>query len=306
MTIRHLRIFVEVAETGSMSTAAKNCFITQPTVSQTIRELEKHYHVNLFERLSKRLYITPAGEQLLAYAKKVLLQSDLLETNMQEFASVERLRIGATITLGACLLSSVINDLHNLHPRLHTYACVANTSLIEQKLLNSELDVALVEGIITSSDLVSIPVVNDFLVLAMAKDHPLASKKELCLTDLSQYDFVMREKGSGTRKLFEDYLIHNNIPYNIALEATCMDAIKNAVLYNHCISAISIRLVEQEIKSGQIHIVLNSDAAWNRHFYLVHHKDKFISEPMRSLQTIMQRFQGPDFLAGIDTGILHM
>lgn len=306
MTIRHLRIFIEVAETGSMSTAARNCFISQPTVSQTIHELEKHYQVNLFERLSKRLYITPAGEQLLNYARKVLSQFDVLEANMEEFHTSDQLRIGATITVGACLLSSIINDIKTLHPQLNTYAYVANTSLIERKLLNSELDVALVEGIISSPDLISIPVVDDFLVLAMAKDHPLAAKKTVHLNDLSQYDFVMRERGSGTRKLFEDYLIQNNISYKIAWEATCLDAFKSAIMYNQCISAISIRLVEQEIKNGLIHVVKSSDSAWDRNFYMVYHKDKFISEPMRSLQTIMHRFKRPDFLEGVETGTLRI
>lgn len=306
MTIRHLRIFIEVAETGSMSAAAKNCFISQPTVSQTIHELEKHYKVNLFERLSKKLHITPAGEQLLAYARKVLSQYDVLETNMAEYCATEQLRIGATITVGACLLSSILNDIKELHPRLKTYAYVANTSLVERRLLNSELDIALVEGIISNPDLVSLPVVDDFLVLAMAKDHPLAQKKQIHLGDLSQYDFVMREKGSGTRKLFEDYLIQHHIPYHIAWEATCLDAFKSAILYNQCISAISVRLVEQEIKNGQIHVIRNSTSAWDRHFYLVYHKDKFISEPMRSLQTIMYRFQRPAFLEEIETGILSL
>lgn len=306
MTIRHLRIFVEVAETGSMSTAARNCFISQPTVSQTIHELEKHYQVNLFERLSKKLYITPAGKQLLSYAKRVLSQFDVLETNMEEYAAADQIRIGATITLGACLLSSVINELKNLHPRLDTYACVANTSLIEKKLLSSELDVALVEGTISSPDLISVPVVDDFLVLAMAKDHPLAAQKEIFLKDLSRYDFVMREKGSGTRKLFEDYLIQNHVPYHIAWEATCLDAIKSAILYNQCISAISVRLVEREIQDGLIHVILNSDSAWNRNFFLVYHKDKFISEPMRSLEKIMHQYKCPKFPDDTTTGILHV
>lgn len=306
MTIRHLRIFVAVAETGSMSAAAKSCFISQPTVSQTIHELETHYNVSLFERLSKRLYITPAGEQLLTYAKKVLSQFDILETNMEDYYTTEQLRIGATITVGACLLSSIINRLKEQHPQLNTYACVANTSLIERKLLNSELDVALVEGIITSPELVSIPVVDDFLVLAVSKNHPLAEKKRIPIKDLTKYNFVMREKGSGTRKLFEDYLIKNNISCNIAWEATCLDAFKSAILHNQCISAISVRLVEEEIKRGLIHVIRSSDSSWNRNFYLVYHKDKRISEPMRSLNTIMQHFKCPDFLKDVETGTLYI
>ena len=185
---------------------------------------------------------------------------------MEEFHAQDHIRIGATITVGACLLSSILNDLVALQPSLRTYACVANTSLIERKLLDSELDVALVEGIITSPDLRAIPVAEDFLVLAMAMDHPLASKREVHIQELEQYDLVIREKGSGTRKLFEDYLNRHQISCRIAWEATCLDAIKSAILFNSCVSPISVRLVEQEAKSGKIHVIRNLRSDWDRRF----------------------------------------
>ena len=296
MTIRHLKIFAAVAETGKMSAAADLCFITQPTVSQAIRELEEHYGVRLFERFSRKLYITEAGEQLLQYTRQVISQFDILETNMQGFRSGSQLRLGATITVGACLLSSILNDLKEQHPRLQIYSCVANTSLIEQKLLSSELDVALVEGTIQSPSLIAIPVVEDFLVLAMSNTHPLASRSKIHVSELSPYEFVIREKGSGTRRLFEDYMALHGIPFPIALEATCLDAIKNAVLYTGYLSAISVRLVEQEVLNGRIHIVRNLESDWNRSFFLVYHKDKLFSEPMRTLERMMQTYQCPDFL----------
>lgn len=304
MTIRHLRIFIAVAETGKMSAAAERCFLSQPTVSQAIRELEDHYSIRLFERFSKKLYITEAGLQLLQYAKSVISQYDILETNMLDFQSGRQIRIGATITVGACMLSSVLNDLKHLHPFLHTYSCVANTSLIEKKLLNSELDVGIVEGIITSPNLVTIPIIEDFLVLAMAKEHPLASEKQIPVQNLTPYEFVIREKGSGTRKLFEEYMERHGIDFHIAMEATCLDAIKSAVLYNNYISPISVRLVEQEIRRQQIHIVRNLESDWNRHFYLVYHKDKLFSEPMRSLEQIMHTYKCPEFLEESHPGYL--
>ena len=82
MTLRHLKIFVAVAETKSMSAAARRCFITQPTVSQTIHELEEHYHTILFERLSRKLYITEAGKNLLSHARQVIDQFEQLEQSM--------------------------------------------------------------------------------------------------------------------------------------------------------------------------------------------------------------------------------
>ena len=304
MTIRHLRIFVQVAETGKMSDAAKKCFITQPTVSQAIHELENHYQVQLFERLSKKLYITEAGKQLLLYAHSILSQFDVMETNMRELLADNFLRIGATITVGTCLLSFVLNDLKKIYPHLNTYSCVANTSVIQNKLLNSELDVALVEGIITSPDLISIPVVDDFLVLAMAKNHPLTLQEQIHVQELSYYNLVFREKGSGTRKLFEDYLIKHHVSYHIAWEATCLDAIKSSILYNQCISALSVRIMEKEILNGEIYVVRNLESDWNRNFYLVYHKDKFFSKPMSSLKGIMNHYQRNEFLKKIKKGYL--
>ncbi len=304
MTIRHLRIFVEVAETGQISAAAKRCCLTQPTVSQASQELEEHYQVKLFERLSRRLYITEAGEQLLVFARRVLSQMDVLETNMRELSDSNLLRIGATVTVGAGLMAPVVSDLKKELPSLRTYVYVANTSLVEQKLLNSELDVGLVEGKITSPDLITIPMVDDFLVLAMAKQHPLAKKSRIRVGELADYDLVIREQGSGTRKLFEEYLERHGVSCRIAWEATSPDAIKSAVLYNNCLTAISVRLVEKELTAGQIHVVRSLESDWNRSFYLVYHKDKFFSEPMQAMKKIIQRYKCPDFLDCYETGYL--
>ena len=296
MTIRHLRIFAAVAETGKMSAAAERCFISQPTVSQTIHELEEHYGVRLFDRLSKKLYITEAGRQLLSYAQKVLSQYDLLEANMKDCRPGSNLRLGATITVGASLLSSIINDLRTTLPSLHIYSCICNTSLIEQKLLNSELDVALVEGMVNSPNLIAVPVVDDYLVLAVSKTHPLAHKKQIHVHDLSQYEFVMRENGSGTRKLFQDYMEAHGTDLKIAMEATCLDAIKNGILYNDYAAVISVRLLENEIRNKQIYIFRNQESDWNRKFYLVYHKDRFFSEPMQLLESIVHVYKTPEFV----------
>ena len=92
MTIRHLRIFIEVADTGKMSSAASNLYISQPTVSQAIKELEEYYGMLLFERLSKKLYITEKGKKLLSYARNVVKQFDDMEEMIFEAGYVEKIR----------------------------------------------------------------------------------------------------------------------------------------------------------------------------------------------------------------------
>ena len=120
MTIRHLKIFLKVAETGNMSLAAKQLYLSQPTVSQAIRELEEHYDTQLFERLSKRLFITDAGKELLLYSRQVLHDFDKLEQGMVSATHHETLRIGASVTVGTCLLPFFLQDLKKEHPQVVT------------------------------------------------------------------------------------------------------------------------------------------------------------------------------------------
>lgn len=293
MTLRHLKIFVEVARTGKMSTAASNCYISQPTVSQAIRELEEHYHVRLFERLSKKLFITPQGRILLTHAIRTLEQYYLLEEAMNGMDNPSSLRIGATITIGTCLLSNIVNDLKQWMDALSIYTYVGNTKTIEEKILKSELDVGIVEGIVESQELVSIPIADDYLVLAASPLHPLAGHSSLNIRALKNQNFVLRESGSGTRKLFTDYMARMNIPFHIVSEAGCPESIKKSVLYNNCLTAISVRLIENEVKNQSLYIYLNKEKAWNRSFYLVYHKDKFVTDSMLALKDIMKKYEVP-------------
>lgn len=298
MTIRHLKIFITVAETGKMSLAAQKLYLTQPTISQAIRELEAHYDTRLFDRLSKRLYITEQGRHLLQMAKTAVRSFEELEMQMQSETKTEHFRIGATITIGSCLLPSLLEDFHSRKPQTDTFSYIGNTQTIEDKLLHSELDVGIVEGIIKSPDLISIPMMEDYLVLACSSTHPFASLDTFSPSDLEGLDFVMREKGSGTRALFENYLRDHHIHIHCRIEAPFPEAMKHAVLSNHCLAVISVRLIEEEIKKGTIHMLRDPENTWNRTFNLVYHKDKFISDSILLLKELLAQYQKPAVLPG--------
>ncbi len=304
MTIRHLKIFIAVADSGKMSIAASKFYISQPTVSQAIRELEEHYGVLLFERLSKKLYITEEGRKLLSYARQVVSEFDDLEEKMFEETRREKIRIGATVTVGNCLLTNVINSFKKSNTEVETYAYVNNTKIIEEKLLKSELDMGIVEGKIKSPDLISIPAVDDYLVLVCSTKHPFAKKKKVKLSELADVSFAMREKGSGTRELFENYMSEQGVPIKILWEGNCPGAIKRAVIENQYLAVISIRLIEEEIKNGEIHVIQNSECAWDRYFSIVHHKNKHITESIKNLMEVVKNHKQTDILQGIETGML--
>ena len=305
MTLRHLRIFIAVAETKSMSAAAKRCFITQPTVSQTIHELEEHYHTILFERLSRKLYITDSGRNLLSHARQVIDQFNLLERSMIDDSVSQCLHIGATITVGICLLPHILNDFRKEMPEITTYSCISNTLEIEQKILDSSLDIGIVEGNVQSPDLVSIPIIEDFLVLVCGRSHPFFGRSTLSVEELNGETFVMRESGSGTRALFEHYLNRHDIKINIGWEANSPMAIKNAVIHNNGLSVISVRLLEEEILRGDIHVICNPYKEWERTFKLVYHKNKYLTPAILRMHDILERYQRPRILDHITTGVLE-
>ena len=304
MTIRHLKVFIAVAETGKMSAAAEKLYLSQPSVSQAIRELESHYQVLLFERLSKKLFITEAGKRLYSYAKPVLTQFDLIEENMAQEARIQQLRIGGTITVGSSLLPYFIRDLKEACPETLLYSYVNNTRIIEKKILDMELDVAIVEGRIRHPDLVSTPLVHDMLVLACSSHHPFAGKSCLQVQKLAGQDFVMRESGSGTRELFEDFLRRHRLSIRTAFEESSPDAIRNAIKINNCLGVVSIRLLEEDIRQKNIYVFTSPHREWNRLFSFVYHKDKYLSAPLLKLEEIVKSYDDIAYLHSLSGGKL--
>ena len=304
MTLRHLKIFLEVADTGKMSTAAKNLYITQPSVSQTIHELEDHFHVLLFERLCKKLYITEAGKHLYQYAKRVVSQYEQLEMRMADASLPEILRMGATISVGGSILSDIMELFEKRNPHTNLYVRVTNTRDVEQKLLHMELDAGLVEGSITHPDLISLPMIDDLLVLVCSAKHPFATKKTLFTQELANERFAVREPGSGTRELFEQYLEQYHIPIQTALEGNTPDTLKKAVIYNHCLSVLSVRLIEKEFKQGLVQIFTPLEHNWKRCFSFVYHKDKFLSPSLIDLKNLIQSYGENEHLSELQAGRL--
>lgn len=291
MTLRHLLIFMTVAEQSSMSAAARALYLSQPTVSQAIHELETHYNGLLFERFGKKLYLTDRGKLLLPQAKELIHSFQHLEEMMLNQGQSPTLKLGSTITVGTCLTPDLILELRQAFPDLNIYSYVSNTRDIEKKLLRSELDAAVVEGEIQSSDLVVLPIIDDTLVLAVGKEHPFYDKKYLTVQELNHQKYAVREAGSGTRQLFEDFAVRHGISYEIAWEANSPGTLLNAVLNDQILSVMSLRLMEPEIKKQSVHVFYQEQGEWNRKFKLVYHKNKFLTPAVYELKKILHRYK---------------
>ena len=152
MTVRHLRIFAAVVDCGTMHAAAQKLYLSQPTITQAIKELEEHYGCLLFERYGRRLMITPAGQELLGHARELLSVYERMERSMKQNAGQKLLRIGATVVLAEQLLVPMVQAFEAQNPEIRVEVLVDNSSVLESRLLSGELDAALLDSAGRSSE----------------------------------------------------------------------------------------------------------------------------------------------------------
>jgi DNA-binding transcriptional LysR family regulator len=281
MNLRHLSIFICVCDQGSMTAAAEKLYMTQPSVSQAIAELERHYKVPLFERFGKKLYLTEAGKKLQAYARHILHLCEEAEKTMQNLSDFGTLRVGASITVGITVLNKRIQELLELNPNLKIIPRVDNSSVVEAMLLAAEADLGLIEGDIHSPDLIAKPFMEDELILICAPTHPWAAKGTIQPEELKNQGFIVREEGSGTRELFASVMLSHKIPWKIAGIHNNPESTKNAVAAGLGIAVISKLLVQKEIERGELVPVKIHGISFKRHFHLVYHKNKYFSTGMK-------------------------
>ncbi|WP_073339093.1 LysR family transcriptional regulator [Clostridium grantii] len=286
MTIRHLQVFIAVCDYGKMSLAAENLHISQPTVSQAISELEKYYGIKLFQRLSKKLYITESGEKLLSYARHIVSSFNEMEENIILNSKNITLKIGATITVGTCIINDILKKFQINHPEVKTKVFVENTGVIEDMMLKSRLDIGIVEGKVKSPYIVKIPIIYDELILVSSMDHEFSNLKEINIEQLENSDFILREKGSGTREFFEKALEKSQVTINEKWICNNSEAIKNAVICGQGLTVISKLLIEKELEDKKLHPIIIKDVKFQRNFHIIYHKNKYLSDNIKNFISV--------------------
>ena len=280
MTIRNLEIFTKVAELGSMSAAAKNLYITQPSVSLAISEIEKEYDVKLFDRVGSRLRLTPTGEQLMVYTSSIIQQYKSMELFLKDESHNAGIRIGVTATVGQYIIAPVIEQLKKEMPGIKCEVTVASTGIIEDRLLKSDLDIGFVEGDIAERTLVVKPVMEDELAVICSNKHRFYGRKSIQLQELEGEVFILRESGSGTRAKVESILRENHISFQPQWNCYSFEAIKEAIMHNLGITIMSPRVVRRELQSKDLWSCTIEDANFIRTFDLVCRQNKYFSEAL--------------------------
>lgn len=296
MTLRHLRIFLTVCQSGSMTEAAKRLFIAQPSVSLAVRELEEYYGVRLFDRISKKLYLTETGKRLLQYARHIISLFDEMEQGIRDWDVAGTLRVGTSITVGTYLLPGYIRRMEELYPELRVEVRIENSGSIEQCVLEHEIDVGIIEGIARSPyiNIESFP--GDSLAFICPTGHRFKGRRDVKLGELQGEDFVLREKGSAAREIFDGLSAAHELDIRITWQSASNQALIHAVVGGFGISVLPELLVKDRIKNGELGQFWVEEGLLERKFSVIYHKNKFLARGVRELIRICKGDAGGEML----------
>lgn len=253
ITIRQINIFVEVARHLSITKAANTLFLTQPAVSMQIKQLEDQVDIPLLNHVGKKLSLTQAGDEFLKYCVRIKNELFDVKELMQEFKGVKRgtLNISVASTLSHFAVQTIKLFLKQ-HPKIQIKLEVTNRDTVLENLKNSTTDIVLMGKPPLDQDLeFSVIKENPLIVIAPA-DHPLASKKNISLKELSQQTFVIREKGSGTRLAFKTLLDVNNLTLSDHMTINNNESIKLCVEAGLGLGVVSIHTTRANLRNGSL------------------------------------------------------
>ncbi len=292
MNLNQLRVFCEVVERKGFTRAAEALYLTQPAVSRQVQELERHYGVDLFEQIGKRIYPTEAGTTLYNYAKTIFHTLDDLEVDLNQLKGLKsgHLRIAASATAGTYLLPPLLGKFKRKYPGVEVSLEIYNSQQVEQRLLQyQQLDLGVTERPETEESLYSEAFDTDQLMVITSPEHPLADRGSISASELQGERFILREVGSGTRTLLDEEFSRLSLRVKPIMELGSTAAVKQAVAAGLGVSVVSSRSIQLEMEAGLLRALTCPDMRLVREIRYVHHKDKRLSRAATAFLQILKK-----------------
>jgi DNA-binding transcriptional LysR family regulator len=277
MTLDQLRIFIEVAERGHVTRAAEALGMSQSAASAAVASLEACYQIKLFDRVGRGIRLTETGRIFLREAQAVLDRASMARSVLQDLAgqAAGTVAIAASQTIATYWLPRRLAAFHAANPRVRLNVVIRNTHDVETAVVEGEVNVGLVEGPTQHPALIRTQIDHDQIVLVVASDPPPLPVNARGRLDLRAITWVIREAGSGTRRVLEDLAVREGLSLddlNILLVLPSNEAVREAIEAGAGATIISRHVVASAIAAGkltEIPIELPQ-----REYALVRHRDR--------------------------------
>ena len=282
-TFEQLRIFVRVARLLNVRKAAEELKISQPSVSRHLKALEGQVGAKLFLKTTTGIQLTEPGRRCLSHAEGILRQVQVLRDEVSaRNGQPKRLSVGATYSASALLMPAAITDFKRNHPEVEVHLSTANRRRIEEMVLASQIEIAVVTGSgVTSTELIAERFRQQTLVFFALKNHPFARGRALSLQKLEEFPLVIRENydGRGTVEQLLKQLRGRGLKLDIALRCDTPDAVKAAVQKGLGIGVVYHDVILPEIKEGKFKIIKFRSIHFVGRSFIIYNKASSLTQP---------------------------
>ena len=274
-TLRQLKVFESVARLLSFSRAAEELHLTQPAVSTQVRKLEEHAGNALFEQFGKKIYLTPAGTELLQISRAIIQQFEAAENAMLQFNGVSggKLNVGV-ISAGDYFFPRLLVEFASRHRGVTLNFTVHNREGLMTHISENLTDLAIMVRPPTDLDTINQPFAPHPYVIVAAPNHPLVGVPRIPLKRLMREPFVVREKASDTWHSMEEGFGGDLSGINIAMEIRSTETIKQAVIAGMGVSFVSAHTISQETRAGSLRVLDVEGFPLMLNWYVVHRRNK--------------------------------
>jgi DNA-binding transcriptional LysR family regulator len=274
-TLRQLKVFESVARHLSYSRAAEELHLTQPAVSLQVKSLEDHAGLPLFEQLGKKIYLTPAGTELLQFSREIIQRFGEAEEALAQFKGIAGGRLNvAVISAGDYFFPRLLVEFARRHVGVSLNFTVHNREELLGQLANNLTDLAIMVRPPRDMDTINESFAPHPYVIVAPPSHPLVAKRRIPMADLQHEPFVVREKGSDTWNSMEDGFAGHLAHLNIAMEIKSTETIKQAVIAGMGISFLSAHTIGLEIQAGNLAVLDVQGFPLILNWHVIHRRNK--------------------------------
>ena len=282
ITLRQLEIFAAIVSHGHVTRAAEAISMTQSAASTALAELEQQLGTTLFDRIGRQLLLNEAGRQLLPKALDVLDRIREIEATTQNSELAFDLRLGASLTIGNHLMPGLLAELGRRHPGSHVRLSLKNTEHVDDDLLALRIDLGFVEGPVQDERFQRYFWRDDRLVVFVASGHPWAGQR-LLIDELRAANWILREKGSGSREVFDRAVANANLVPSVAYELEQPEAIRQSVQAGLGVGCLPWLELREAFEAGKLAPVETPFLDLTRRLQVVLHRQKHVSPGIRTV-----------------------
>ncbi len=261
LNFNQLRAFHHAAKNLSVTKAAHDLCITQPAVTAQLKALEAFIELKLFKKMGRKIYLTSEGQAIYAYTRKIFSLEKEVENFIQQTRELKRgvLRIGTTKTYARYFMPSMMTSFHQAYPRIKIHLDEGSSMDMINSLHKFKNDMALVAKAVNHPQVVFVPFTQEELLVIVPLEHRLAKKEAIRFKELAGEPFIMKETGSGTRKVVDELFDRHGCAPNVLMETGNNEFIKQLVQRGEGISILVKACVALNLKEGDLATVSLSD-----------------------------------------------